>query len=368
MIINKTHILMSFLPEHKEDAEKFFEVYDIAGFDFAKEDTTTELKVPNKNKVCRFCNLSSPKVKFDNDAHTIPEFLGNRGSISDFECDTCNKHFGRIENQLSNFIGAAPTLNRTRGKKKIPTSPSYDKKIIAKKINFYNANTAIEVGSTENSSDNISYDEERNRYTIEFITQPYIPYDVYKAFLKMAIGLLPESELKDYKFALELLQDFRNRKFVQNEILSVFTHHLSTPYTYTGIFLFKKRNSSSPAPPLSFVLFYGHVMFQIYIPFSLKYMKKLLVGPIMFPLLPPIQPTKDLKDFQYSQELEKLDSVFATTRKQHISFVPDNRDKKLVSMDPITKEMKDHVLDPHNIVKFIIIDDPDFRIPFSSPC
>ena len=243
MNIDSTHITLTFLPEHTQFAEDFFKVYDLISHDFALKSEIRELKAPT-NRTCRFCNLSYPKVTFNKKAHTIPEFLGNTGSLSDFECDTCNKHFGKLENQLSNFIGPAITLNRTKGKKKIPNSPSYDKKVIAKKINFLNAKTAIEFGSTENSPEKITFDEKNNQYNVEFVTQPFIPYDVYKALLKLALGLLPETDLKEYELAFQLLQDTKNRRFVKSEALSMQIHNLSTPFTYTGIFLFKKRDIS----------------------------------------------------------------------------------------------------------------------------
>jgi HNH endonuclease len=363
--IDSTHITLTFLPEHTQFAEDFFRVYDLISQDFVLKSEIHELKDP-KNRTCRFCNFSYPKVTFNKKAHTIPEFLGNTGSLSDFECDTCNKHFGKLENQLSNFIGAAITLNRTKGKKKIPNSPSYDKKIIAKKTNFLNAKTAIEFGSTENSPEKITFDEETNQYSVEFITQPFIPYDVYKALLKLALGLLPETDLKEFELAFQLLQDTKNRRFVKSEALSMQIHNLSAPFTYTGIFLFKKRDITSDEPPLSLVLFYGQFMYQIFIPFSWNYMKLTNTKKISCPLLPPILTEKDVTKFHFTFETERLDSLESRTRTQYIKLTPSDRDVKRVALDPLTKkEVKDHVFNPHTIVKFMIIDDENFSVPIS---
>jgi len=363
--IDDTHITLTFLPEHLQFAKDFFRVYDVLNQDFALKSEIGKLKDPI-NRTCRFCKLSYPKVTFNKKAHTIPEFLGNTGSLSDFECDTCNKHFGKLENQLSNFIGAAITLNRTKGKKKIPNSPSYDKKIIAKKTSFLNAKTAIEFGSTENSPEKITFDEKTNQYNVEFVTQPFIPYDVYKALLKLGLGLLPESELKEYELAFELLQDIKNRRFVKGEVLSVQIHNLSAPFTYTGIFLFKKRDVSTDEPPLSLVLFYGQFMFQIFIPFSRNYMKFINTKKISCPLLPPILTAKDVSKFHFTFEIEKLDSLEPRTRTQYIRIIPSDKDVKRVALDPITKkEIKDHVFNPHTIVKFMIIDDENFSVPIT---
>lgn len=365
MLIDNTHITLGFLPEHIEYAEDFFKVYDLVNSDFATISEKKGLKFPTERS-CRFCNLCSPKVTFTKKAHTIPEFLGNTHSLSDFECDTCNKHFGKLENHLSNFIGAAITLNRTKGKKKIPSSPSYDKKILAKKTEFFGAKTAIEFGSTENSPEKITYNQAANEYSIEFETQPFVPYDVYKSLLKLGLGLLSESDLKDYAFAFQLLQDIHNKKFVKNEILSLYIHNISSPFNYTGIFLFKKRSLTSLEPPLSLVLFYGQCMYQIYIPFSLQYLKLIHGKTITFPMLPPILTEKKPDNFHYTFEVEKLDSIESRTRKQLIKIIPKGQDIKRVALDLLTKkEVKEHVFNPHKIVKFIIIDDANFSVPIT---
>ncbi len=364
MQIDDTHITLFFPPDLMSEAGNFFTVYDLINTDFATEKSSTKLKEGDK-RVCRFCNQSIPKVSFKKEAHTIPEFLGNTGSISDFECDTCNKHFGKLENQLSNFLGPMVTLSRTRGKKRIPTSPSYDQKIVAKRTSFFNAKDAVEFGSTENSPEKISYDETKNQYSVEFTTQPYVPYDVYKSFLKMALGLLPESDLREFGYGLQLLQDIRNKKFIKHECLSVSISYISAPYNYTSILLFKRKDPASFAPPFSMVLLYGQAMYQIYIPFSLPYLKKINGKPITFPLLPPIIPNTEVgSDFTFIHDIEKLDSIESKTRNISVKITPNNRDVKMVALDPETKKQSDHVFDPHKTVKFLLLDS-DFRIPLS---
>lgn len=365
MQIDDTHITLLFPPDLIEEAGRFFSVYDLINADFASEKSCTKLKEADK-RVCRFCNKSMPNVTFKNEAHTIPEFLGNKGSISDFECDTCNKHFGKLENQLSNFLGPMVTLSRTRGKKKIPTSPSYDKKIVAKKSSFFNAKDAIEFGSTENSPEKITYDEKTNQYSIEFTTQPYVPYDVYKSFLKMALGLLPESDIHEFKYGFQLLQDIRNKKFIKHESMSVSISYISGPYNYTGILLFKRKDPASLAPPFSMILIYGQTMYQIYVPFSLRYLRMINGKQITFPLLPPIIPnTETASDFAFVHDFENLGSIESKTRNISVKIKPNNRDVKMVALDPETLQQVEHVFDPHKTVKFLLLDS-DFRIPLSN--
>lgn len=69
------------------------------------------------NPVCRFCG-ENEKSKFKKDAHIIPESLGNRFLISNFECDICNEKFSVYEDALNKFIGPIRTLGFVKGKSK----------------------------------------------------------------------------------------------------------------------------------------------------------------------------------------------------------------------------------------------------------
>lgn len=361
MIVDKSHIKISFAPSHAQQVEEFFKVYDMVGFEFATIKEKEGL-IESSKRICRFCGLTYPKVKFDKLAHTIPEFLGNKCSVSDFECDTCNKHFGKLEQQLSNFIGVAITLNRTKGKKKIPSSPSSDKKIIAQKVNFLHAKTAIEFGSTENNPEKITFNEATNAYNVEFATQPYIPFDVYKSFLKIAVGMMPEEDLKNFELARKLLQDIRNKQFSKTQLPVLYIHHLSKPYKYTGAFLFKRKDPLGNQPPFSLVLFYGQLMYQIYIPFSVSYLRAIHGKTIDVPLLPPISPCENW-DHKFMLETVSLDSVEPTTRKQTVTIAPNDTNIERVAIDGNSgKLVKGYIYNPHNIVKFMFIEDDGFSI------
>ena len=82
-------------------------------------------------------------------------------------------------------------------------------------------------------------------------------------------------------------------------------------------------------------------------------------------MLPPLLPDKEYEaDFHFSFEIEKLDTLNSKTRTQNIRLVPDSKDVKLVSMNLASKQLNDDlILNPHNIVKFILIDDENFTIP-----
>ena len=62
------------------------------------EQKRKQLRIGETDKAkrkCRFCRESMPTVKFDKDAHTISEGLGNKSIITNDECDTCNETLGK---------------------------------------------------------------------------------------------------------------------------------------------------------------------------------------------------------------------------------------------------------------------------------
>jgi HNH endonuclease len=362
MLIEEHGITFTFYPNNEENAKKFFETYEFAGFDFLITSEKIGLK-DKKQRTCRFCKKSYPKVKFENKAHTIPEFLGNKYSISDFECDTCNKLFGKYEKQLSNYFGLAIPANRTKGKKKIPSSNSYDKKITAKRTDFFGAKTAIEIASTNNEVGNIQYNKTDNTLSVKFETEPYKPIEVYKAFLKMALGLLPEEFVEDYKLSFDFLQKKELSEKIKDGMISVYVHNFDKAYNYNGIVLFKTREDCAIlAPPFTMVLFYGQSMHQIYLPIQKEYIISRNGKKITYPLLPPVLPEKNHEEIKCSYGIERLDSSENKTSTHYLSIIHTNPNEERVTVDSDGNLKEAAEFNSEKITKIIIIDDPDFAI------
>ena len=74
---------------------------------------------------CRFCGrVRGPQEKknpFKNEAHAIPEFMGNESLITYEECSACNTFFsGCLESNLSEFINPVRTVLGMAGKTGVP--------------------------------------------------------------------------------------------------------------------------------------------------------------------------------------------------------------------------------------------------------
>jgi HNH endonuclease len=72
-------------------------------------------------RVCRYCHKSKPETTFRQEAHAIPECLGNRRLISLDECDLCNQRFSQsFEHHFDAFSRPLRTLQGIRGKNGVP--------------------------------------------------------------------------------------------------------------------------------------------------------------------------------------------------------------------------------------------------------
>lgn len=217
-----------------------------------------------QNRVCRYCNKSSPEVKFKLEAHAIPEFTGNKSLIALDECDTCNEIFSRvIEDHFGKYLGAHRTLAQIHGKKGVPKYKSRDKK--------------SDIGLDENGlkitareDDPIfEINEETNTVKITAHRQPYVPAAVFKCLVKMAIAIAPESLLNELVHLRKwiLLEQHTYESFPYKPFI-VFEQFTPGPRPYPGVslFLMKRKHDESNVPYLQFVVAFSNTMFQIVLP------------------------------------------------------------------------------------------------------
>lgn len=173
--------------------------------------------------VCRFCG-EIEKGKFKKDAHIIPEGLGNRFLVSNFECDNCNEKFGSYESDLCEFLGPIRTLSLVEGKSKkkknrIPKFKNFKTKVrIEAKLGSENSNQdnysdqlkklfankhSIHLGQPP--KDEVIFDKESKTFKFSITKNPYTPLSVFKAFLKIGYSFLNQKELSNYRFTQKLL-------------------------------------------------------------------------------------------------------------------------------------------------------------------
>lgn len=214
---------------------------------------------------CRFCGRSKPDVTFDKVAHAIPHFIGNRTLKSTYECDECNGMFSAMESNFSQFMSFFHTFAHVckGGGAKVPkfrTNSSENSSIVV-------TDDKIEVKCYEGEGLIPEIDEEYNTLTLKTY-RSYIPLNVYKIFIKMALTIIPEKELDGFKTTLKWLHgdvniDAHGLVIVERRYFGV-----NNPFQFDSCMLFKRKDTSANAvPAYIFGLAYYNFFFQTYIPF-----------------------------------------------------------------------------------------------------
>jgi len=212
-------------------------------------------------RICRFCK--SDNATFRNDAHVIPQLLGNKTLMSFYECDACNKDFGDdIENHLGNWTKPSRTLSRIRGQNGCPVLKREGDngwRIEGKGANLHI--TANETGAP------FTVDEANHRVAFRLPRDPYIPLAVFKAFVRIGLTLMPDVEVHNFE---ELVEWVRNKNHTFGLMKKCFVARTFHPGPMSNSLLFamllRRKSPTAECPYIFLVLSYGNEVFQLPIP------------------------------------------------------------------------------------------------------
>ena len=169
----------------KSDPLQFWKVYE------SVNSTEKHFSVKRKSEICRYCNRTTKEVTFNQDTHLLPELLGTNNILTYDECDSCNSLFSEFESNLSIYFRPFITLIGTKGKRKVPAFQSRtvnkDENTRTTLEHIYGNKKHLKI---QNSKDVIR-DDTNGKAEIIFRRPPFTPIKIYKAFLKIGLGLLP---------------------------------------------------------------------------------------------------------------------------------------------------------------------------------
>lgn len=277
---------------------------------FKKEDNK-EFLVDSTPNICRFCGKSHPEVDFKYEAHTIPEFMGNKNLFSKFECDTCNKnYFSLFENEMANYMLPHNVLSGTKSKNnKISKYKQKDQPQIINKPEKIFISKVPDSVIKEASSDSLD---------IKIKTPSFIPEYIYRCLVKIGISIIPERNLNVYKNTISWLMDLNLESNLKPFMLfSLYPFHLQTNEIACAI-LERKDDCIKNFPHSILFLSYKNFAFQTLIPYSLK--EKIGIGIKAIPFVYPM--TFDLnKNFEGMRSYNYIDlSSKEKTRNEIVTY------------------------------------------------
>lgn len=315
-----------------ESTEYFYNNYNLIFSYNLNLDYKKPIIISDPDKKCRFCGKKEPEVTFKKKAHAISEMLGNKVFLSDNECDQCNMFFGNeLENDLGKYLGLIRTLTQTEGKKKVPAYKTKDNKA---RIDFI-PNKGYVIIQQEGSE----FLDLENKGII-FEKEPYSPIKVYKAFVKMALSILPYQFLDVFSETLCWLK----KDTINNDVDKIFDQSM-TNYAYlverfipghkpldlkvTGLL---RKNNNSLSPYYYFIIEFNNYCYQIMIPYIkrdtilLEHDIKINIFPIFYDFFPDkIKITTNIKNMKNKNKIKEDKLIFPLNFEKIEIFKPNEK-------------------------------------------
>jgi hypothetical protein len=161
---------------------------------------------------------------------------------------------------LGNWSKAQRALSGVQGKKGVP-------KLKGRQWRFEHGSAGIKVMQDE--SDPIAVVNETSKeITLTVRRDPYTPVAVLKAFAKIALSLLPEKEVPNFRAAMAWIRNTDHKVGLVN------TSTFPVLYTFVpgndplvnSVILLRRRTDDLPVAYVTFVLTYGNEVFQTVLP------------------------------------------------------------------------------------------------------
>jgi len=214
---------------------------------------------PINKRLCRFCGKDSSATTFRTDAHIIPQLLGNKYLVSDYECDKCNSLFSAYESNLTESLGAYRTVFNIPGRKnKVPKYTSPGDGLVASPNSDLNIPHAITI--EDNTGTSFEIDDKTGNTVISYTKNGFVPLLAYKALLKIALTLIDEKDVSSYSEAFKfLMSDVYDEKCAEvAHVHQFFGSYRSRSHCY----LFKMINPAARLPTHIFQLYFENIVFQ----------------------------------------------------------------------------------------------------------
>lgn len=267
---------VEFILPDPEDVEKddFYTFYE----PIKLIDNLNRKTIIGSSFTCRFCGETERSNFKLNNAHTIPEFTGNKWLFSKDECKKCNELFSIYENELGRHGSVMRALLGIKTKKGNPSTIKTEEFRIAWdgdsiKMNLYDDRMDIDTdkhGKVSFYSDFRKHEEGGN---ITIPLPDFIPNYLFRTLVKVGFSIMPDEELESSNF--DILKNWLiNKDYNPNNIIkpqNCYIYYARLPFgKRTPILqLHKKRPSykEENIPTYSLIFGYGTDLFQLFLPF-----------------------------------------------------------------------------------------------------
>jgi hypothetical protein len=214
---------------------------------------------------CRYCGRGKKETTFRKEAHSVPEFLGNRSLISKDECDRCNDFFStHIEDHFAKMIMPMRAALGISGKTGVPTFTPPK----SKKVRLEHDNNRRHITILESETERImTVDRHTKTISVAMTCQPHIPVAAFKCLTKIALAIMPDQELKHYDLARKWILD-PDHSLNEEHLRGFGCYCYSTPNPYIApwVMLLRRTDPFVRLPYMLLLIGTSNLLFQAMVP------------------------------------------------------------------------------------------------------
>jgi hypothetical protein len=215
---------------------------------------------------CKYCGKTiTEDATFNEEAHAIPESLGNKTIISADECDHCNDIFSKtIDLDIFEYLKLFRVLYGRKGKNGVPKLKFKNGTEI-----FHNGTEAIIIQRNNDPSTDTDFSKDNFKIPLEFSRD--INYmNIYRALVKYVMAVIPNEEMSNFTKTIDWIMNIKNNgNVIELPIVAVKID--SQNYNDQPLLMvYKRKNNNISLPYMYAELRMTTMIFVFIIPFCGK--------------------------------------------------------------------------------------------------
>lgn len=218
-----------------------------------------------KGDACRFCGRNGSEVAFKNNAHVLPQLLGNRFLLSYYECDDCNTLFGKYEDDLAKFLAPMRTLSGIKGKRGIPEFYDYEGKLRIKN----NAKNELKINVDHLPHDDII--EGKDFETVfQANRQPFKEINVYKSIVKIGLTIIKSKDVSNFERTIAFLKENLDGQLLRKDLFKMLYSFIPGPVQMREpeITIYQRIDDNEGIPEKIMILRCANLIFYVVLPMN----------------------------------------------------------------------------------------------------
>jgi hypothetical protein len=247
--------------EQKIIFSELMDEYDIKAFSPHKKHIYGNM---DKNtRICKYCGKGIVDgATFHEEAHAIPESLGNKTIIAADECDFCNDFFSKsIDLDIFEYLKLFRVLHGQKGKNGIPTLKFKNRTVIT-----HDGEKAIIIQHMKDDTDKEQSKNDIFTIPLEFINRINF-MNIYRSLVKYVISIIPNDEIPNFRRTIAWLMNIKNDGTILN-LPSVAMKINETNYNAQPILvIYKRKNDDTSLPYMYAELHIVNFIFVYIIPY-----------------------------------------------------------------------------------------------------